>query len=346
MSDVLYEIIFLLIIRIIQLMVWIVMCLGITGIAAVIQRISKKKLIRWVIKIAATVTVCIIILMLVDDLGYIIKYRSMWFGIWLALSLTVTMITVIVQLINKKLRKKKPISWAKKTAGYVAFYIISLFAVMKFLGSYPGNWLVTDEEYCELAYELYNLNLGCYEYEKIYEGSHGEIVIEFKDISHISDHVLERTLEQRDYITIKTAVEEYIKENINFQAKRIDIWFRFSYGDTINHFYNFDPRTGEMEIDAPYWFVTNLHVNNFTELAEFYCDFAGIRGAVYSMEGIQDIKNLCNLTYLQLYMSGEAEKDIDMEEQYLEELNTLLPDCEIYLNQYIDIGPDWENFFE
>lgn len=46
MSDVLYEIFFLLIIRMIQLAVWIVICLGIAAIAAVIQRISKRKLIR------------------------------------------------------------------------------------------------------------------------------------------------------------------------------------------------------------------------------------------------------------------------------------------------------------
>lgn len=56
--------------------------------------------------------------MLVDDLIAIIKYGSMWFGIWLALCLTVTVVTVIVQLINKKLLKKKPIHWEKISCIY------------------------------------------------------------------------------------------------------------------------------------------------------------------------------------------------------------------------------------
>ena len=154
---------------------------------------------------------------------------------------------------------------------------------------------------------------------------------EFTDISHISDRVLERTLEQRDSITIKSVVEEYIQENISFQGKMI-ISFRLGSQEPINAIYNFDPRTGEMGTDTPYWFVTNAQVNNFTELAEFYGDFAGISGVIYSTEGIQDITNLCNLTYLELYISGTRKEKKDFEEYYLEELNTLLPDCEIYLH--------------
>lgn len=174
-----------------QLAVWILICLGIIAIAAVIQRISKRKLIRWVIKIAAVVTACIIILMLADDLSYIIKYISMQYGIWLASCLTVTIIIALVHLNNKSSVKRN-----------------------RFSG------LATDEEYRELAYELHHLNLDCYEYEKIYEGFYGKTVFEFTDISNISDRVLERTLEQRDYIMIKTAVEEYIQENISFQGKK------------------------------------------------------------------------------------------------------------------------------
>lgn len=330
---------------------WTLLWLGITAIAFIS---GKKKIARWIIRIVGPVTLCVMLWVLINALKYIIRRISIQYGIWLTSCLIVTMIIVLVHLFNKKIRKKKPIHWAIKLAGCVAFYVISFFVCLKLFGAYPGNWLGTDEEYRELAYELYQLNLDCYEYEKIYEGSHGEVFFEFTDISHISDRVLERTLEQRDYITIKAVVEDYIKENISFQGKRIDIWFRYSNGQTKNHIYNFDLRTGEMGTDTPYWFVTNASVNDFTELAEIYYDFAGIRGSVYSMENIQDLEKLSNLTYLQLYMSDDpylqlymsddTEKDIDFEEEYLEEITTILPNCEIYLNQYFRVYPDWENF--
>ena len=279
------------------------------------------------------------------EIVYFTMYWAIQFSVWLLLCLTVTVITVVVQLINKKFRKKKPIHWAIKLAGYAAFYTVSYFVIMNFLGAYPGNWLGTNKEYRELAYELYNLELDCHGYEEIYEGSNGEIVISFKEISYISDRNLETTMVQRDDIMIKTAVEEFIKENRNCQGKRIDIVFSLGSGQSQNHLYNFNPWTGEIGTGASYWFVTDAHVNSCTELAEFYHDFSGISGSVRSMEGIQDLANLCNLTYFQLYVSGGAKEDVNLEEQYLEELNTLLPDCEIHLNQYnIEIRPSWEEF--
>ncbi|MDE6529590.1 MAG: hypothetical protein K2K96_02320 [Lachnospiraceae bacterium] len=335
MADVSVQIVYLIIGRIIQLGVWLVLCLGITAVAAVLQWISKKKLIHWVIRIAVAATACIIIWMLVDDLIAIIKYGSMWFGIWLALCFAVTAVTVVVQLINKKLRKKKPIHWGIKLAGYAAFYAISLFAIMKLLGSYPGNWISIDKEYRELMYELYNQELNCYGYESIREGSNGEIVITFKENSHISDQNLETTMMQRDYIALKTATEEFMEVNENFQGKRINIAFRLSSGRTLCNIYNFDPRTGEMGTDAPCWFATGIiYANNCTELAEFYYDFFGISAGVRTMDDMQELANLRNLTCLQLYVGGAVREDKELEKQYLEELNTLLPDCEIHLNEY------------
>ncbi|MDE6714617.1 MAG: hypothetical protein K2K20_12895, partial [Lachnospiraceae bacterium] len=241
MSDVLDEITFLIIYRFIQLGVWILLCIAITAIVAGVT--SKKKLIRWIIKIDVAVTACIIIWIVVNDLCYIIKHRSMWFGIWLALCFTVTAVTVVVQLVNKKLRKKKPIHWTIKLAGYAAFYIISLFAIMKLLGSYPGNWLSIDKEYRELVYELYNLELDCHRYERIHRGfyDYGEMEISFEKNSY-----LDRTMAQRDYIALKNAVEEYMEENESFQGKRIYIAFSLSSQETICTIYNFNPETGEM----------------------------------------------------------------------------------------------------
>lgn len=352
MSDVLDEITFLIIYRFIQLGVWILLCIAITAIVAGFS--SKKRLIRWIIKIDVAVTACIIILMLVHDLIVIIKYEAMWFGIWLALCFAITAVTVVVQLINKKLRKKKPIHWAIKLTGYASFYIISLIAIMKLLGSYPGNWLSINKEYRGLAYELYNLTLECYEYKGISESIHGQIILyfrddnSFRDDKDISDQSLERTIKQRDHITVKNAVEDYVKMNGGFQGERIVIEYiteDIMDAEFTGQIYNFDPWTGEMGTDVPYWFVTDAHVNNCTELAELYRDFSGICGGVLSMEGIEDLANLCNLTYLELNVSGMDKEDKDLEEQYLEELNTLLPDCEIHLNQYnSEIRPAWENF--
>ena len=329
MSDVLGEIAFLIIGRIIQLGVWLVLCLGIVAIAVFIQWISKKKLIRWVIIIAVAATACIIIWMLVDDLSYIIKYRSMWFGTWMALCFAVTAVTVVVQLVNKKIRKKRPIHWAIKLAGYAAFYTISLFAIMKLLGAYPGNWLSIDKEYRELVYALYNQELYCYGYDRTYEGAYGEFVILFKE-----NRNRERTMEQRDYITLKTTVEEYMGVDESFQGKKINLAFSASSQETICNIFNFNPETGEMGIDVPCWFTTGIiFANNCTELVEFNHDFSGINASVETLDDMQELANLHNLTYLHLHVSGAVREDKALEEQYLEELNTLLPDCEIHLNQ-------------
>ncbi|MDE6530373.1 MAG: hypothetical protein K2K96_06340, partial [Lachnospiraceae bacterium] len=215
---------------------------------------------------------------------------------------------------------------------YAVFYTISYFVIMNLFGSYPGIWLSIDKEYRELVYELYNQELDCHGYEEIYEGSNGEIVIFFKENSYISDPILERTMVQRDYIALKTAVEEYMEVNESFQGKKINLAFRLSSGEYICDIYNFDPQTGEMGTDVPCWFATGISANNCTELAEIYHDFSGISAWVRTMDGIEDLTNLHNLTYLQLSVSGTVKEDNALEEQYLEELNTLLPDCEIHLN--------------
>lgn len=319
---------------------WMLLCLGIMGLVLIF---CEKKVVRRVIKVLGSVILCIILWAFVNVIIYIIRYESMWYGIWLTLCLTVTVVTVIVQLINKKLLKKKPIHWAKKLAAYIVFYAITLFVLWKglkpYLEPYPSNWLATDKEYRELAYELYNLELDCHGYEKVYEGSHGEIEITF-----IENRNWERTSEQRDYIAIKTVVEEYIKENRNCQGKRIDIRFYLGSGESQNHLYNFDPWTGEMGDDIPYWFVTDAHVNSCTELAELYHDFSGINAWVETLEDMQELTNMRNLTYLQLNVSGTVSENKALEEQYLEELNTLLPDCEIYLNQNNNTYPDWDKY--
>lgn len=327
---------FLLILMIIGLQVWLLFCCAVTAVAAVIQWISKKQLVLRTIRISVYATLCVIMFMLMY-LVYRIMYTLLWLGIWLALCLTVTLITVIVQLINKKLRKKKPIHWAKKTAGYAAFYIISLFAVMKLLGSYPGNWLGTDKEYRELAYELHHLNLEYYEYDYIYEGSHGETIFSFRSDNVIRDRSLARAIWQRDYIAIKNTVEEYIKMNGSLQEEKIEIEFLAGFGvenawDYAGFIYNYNPRTGEVGTDDSYWFISNIEANNCTELAEFYHDFSGISASVETMDDIQELANLCNLSYLQLDVGGTVREDKDLKEQYLEELNILLPNCEIHIN--------------
>ena len=345
MLEVIFEIIFCLVFRMIQLMIWMAICLGIIAIVAIIQWISKRKLIRWVIKIAAVVTACIIILMLVDDLSYIIKYISMQYGIWLASCLTITMIIVLMHLINKKIRKKKPVHWTIKLTGCAAFYVISFFVCLKLFGSYPGNWLETDEEYRELAYELYYLNLEYYEYDYIHEGPQGEIVFEFRSDDVIWDRTLARTVWQRDFITVKNAVEEYIKANGSFEEERIKIEFLAGFGpanawEYTGFIYNFNPETGETaDADNSCWFVTDIEANNCTELAEFYQDFSWISADVQTMDGIQDLASLSNLTYLQLYVSDTVNEDNDLKEKYLKELNTLLPDCEIYLKHHNITSP-------
>lgn len=256
-----------------------------------------------------------------DDLIAIIKYGSMWFGIWLSVCFAVTTVAVVVQLINKKFCKKKPIHWAKKLAGYVAFYTISLFAIMKFFGSYPGNWLLINKEYRELAYELYNLTLECYEYRGISEGIRGQIILYFRDDNYfrddkdISDQSLERTIKQRDHITIKNAVEDYVKMNGGFQGERIEIEFSeidpslcHAWAFT-GHIYNFDPWTGETGTDASYWIVKDVDVNNCTELAELYHDFSGISASVDTMYDMRELANLHKLTYLELNVSGMDKED-------------------------------------
>lgn len=170
---------FIIIYMIMRFAPWLLLCLGITGLAFIF---CEKKMFCWILRIVTSLTLCIILWVLVDD---IIKYE-LWYGIWLLLCVSVTVITAAVQLINKKIRKKKPIHWAIKLAGYAAFYTISYFASMNLFGSYPGNWLATDKEYRELAYELYHLEQDCYGYEGIHKGSHGEIVFSFEEITYHS----------------------------------------------------------------------------------------------------------------------------------------------------------------
>ncbi|MDE6744588.1 MAG: hypothetical protein K2J95_11970 [Lachnospiraceae bacterium] len=326
---------------------WVLLCLGIMGL--VLISFGKKEA-RWVIKILGSVILCIILWAFVNVINYIIVYESMWYGIWLALCLTVTVVTVIVQWINKKLLKKKPIHWAKKLAAYVVFYAITLFVLWKglkpYLEPYPSNWLATNKVYRELAYELYNLELDCYEYERIHKGSDGEIVISFEEHSYLSDHILRRTLQQRDYIVIKTAVEEYMEVNESFQGNKINLDFRIGgSGGPLCSIYNFDPETGEIGTEVPRWFAEGIYANNCTELAEFYHDFSKISASIETIDDMQELANLRNLTYLHLYVGGAVREDKELEKQYLEELNTLLPDCEIHLNQYnIEIRPAWEEF--
>ena len=326
---------FLMIFMFMCLQVWLLFCCAVSAVVMLIQWIRKRQLDLGTIRISAYATLCVIMLMLMY-LIYRIMYTLMWLGIWLALCFTVTMITVIVQLINRKLRKKKPIHWAKKTAGYAAFYIISLFVVMKLWESYPGNWLWTDKEYRELAYELHHLNLEYYEYDYISEGSQGEIFFSFISDNVIRDRSLARIIWQRDFIAIKNAVEEYIKINGSFQEERIEIEFLAGFGvsgawEYAGHIYNFNPETGEMGTDGSYWFISDIEANNCTELAEFYHDFSGISTSVETMDDIQELANLYNLTYLQLDVGGTVRVDKDLKEQYLEELNTLLPNCEIHI---------------
>lgn len=326
--------------RLLQLVIWLLLC---CAVVAVVDGISKKSMVQRTIKIAAYMTVGIIILMLAH-LIYVIMYSSMWLGIWLASCLTVTMIIVLVHLINKKIRKKKPVHWAIKLAGCAVFYMISFFVFMKLLGSYPGNWLGTDEKYRELAYELHHLNTEYYEYDYIYEGSRGEIVFTFRSDDVIWDRTLARTIWQRDFITVKNTIEEYIKRNGSFEEERIEIEFLAGFGpvnawEYTGCIYNFNPETGETGADDSYWFVKGIEANDCTELAEFYEDFSGISADVQTMDGIQDLASLSNLTYLQLYVSDTVNEDNDLKEQYLEELNTLLPDCEIYLKHHNITSP-------
>lgn len=312
-----------------ELIIWLLLCLTVTAIVAVVQLTNKKirqlNPVRRTIKIAAYATIGFITLMLLE-IVYFTMYWAMQFSVWLLLCLIVTVIMAAVQLINKKIRKKKPIHWAIKLAGYVVFYTISLFAIMKFLGAYPGNWFGIDREYRELVYALYNQELYCYRYDgTTHEGFYGEYIISFEKNTG-------RTMEQRDYITLKTTVEEYMEVNESFQGKKINLAFCLSSQESICNIYNFNPETGEMGTNVPCWFVKGIYANNCTELAENYHDFSGISGRVGTLDDMQELTNIRNLTYLQLYVGGAVREDKALEEQYLEELNTLLPDCEIHLN--------------
>ena len=312
-----------------ELIIWLLLCLTVTAIVAVVQLTNKKirqlNPVRRTIKIAACATIGFIMLMLLE-IVYFTMYWAMQFSVWLLLCLIVTVIMAAVQLINKKIRKKKPIHWAIKLAGYVVFYTISLFAIMKFLGAYPGNWFGIDREYRELVYALYNQELYCYRYDgTTHEGFYGEYIISFEKNSG-------RTMEQRDYITLKTTVEEYMEVNESFQGKKINLAFCLSSQESICNIYNFNPETGEMGTNVPCWFVKGIYANNCTELAENYHDFSAISGRVGTLDDMQELTNIRNLTYLQLYVGGAVREDKALEEQYLEELNTLLPDCEIHLN--------------
>ena len=329
---------------IVSLCLWLLLSLGIITITAIC---GEKKLARLIVKIAAGITLCVLLI----NINSIIK-GDLQMGLWLALCLGVTILTLLVQLINKKIRKKKPIHWAKKLAGYLVFYvafcILSLFIIMKLFGTYPGNYLAVDKEYRTLAYELYNATLERYEYSSISKGDHGEIIISFKD-HDLSDGSQDRTVKQRDHIIIKNAVEEYFKRNGGLQRE----WIEIEILDTVydihtwehaGYIYNFNPLTGEMGTDAPYWFITGVDANDCTELAEFYQDFSGINCTVRSMEGVQELTNLSSLAYLELNGVEEG-----LEGQYLEEVSALLPDCEIYINQYdnhlhSNLLPAWKEF--
>ena len=334
-----------------ELFIWLVLCLIVVAVVEFLNKKNQKKNpVDRAIKLATYATIGLIMLMPLE-IVYFTMYGDMQFSVWLLVCQIVTVITAVVQMINKKIRKKKSIHWTIKLTGYTAFYAITLFVVWKVLEPYPSNWLGTDKEYRELAYELYNLTLERYEYRKISEGAHGEIVLYFRDDKDITDQNLERTIKQRDHIMIKNLVEEYIKMNGGFQGERIEI--EFSEIDPslcahawafAGHIYNFNPLTGEIGTDASYWFVTDVEVNNCTELTELYHDFSGISASVDTMDDMRELANLCNLTYLELNFSGMDREDQGLEEQYLEELNTLLPDCEIYLNQNKHISPAWGNF--
>ena len=310
-----------------ELFIWLVLCLIVVAVVEFLNKKNqKKKPVDRAKKLAAYATIGFIMLMPLE-IVYFTMYWAMQFSVWLLLCLIVTVITAAVQLINKKIRKKKPIHWAIKLAGYAVFYTISLFAIMKLLGSYPGNWLGIDREYRELVYALYNQELYCHEYREVYEGFYGEFVISFTES-------LGGTMEQRDYITLKNVVEEYMEVNESFQEKRINLNFRLSSGESLCNIFNFNPETGEMGTDVPCWFNTGIvFANNCTELAELYHDFSGINASVKTLDDMQELANLHNLTYLHLHVSGAVREDKALEEQYLEELNTLLPDCEIHLNQ-------------
>ena len=308
-----------------ELFIWLVLCLVVVAVVEFLNKKNqKKKPVDRAKKLAAYATIGFITLMLLE-IVYFTMYWAMQFSVWLLLCLIVTVIMAAVQLINKKIRKKKPIHWAIKLAGYVAFYAITLFVVCKILEPYPSNWFATNKEYRELVYELYNQELYCHEYREVYKGFYGEFVISFTES-------LGGTMEQRDYITLKNAVEDYMEVNESFQEKRINLDFCLSSGEPLCNIYNFDPETGEMGADVPWWFVKSIYANNCTELAEFYHDFSGINASVKTLDDMQELANLHNLTYLHLYVGGAVREDKELEKQYLEELNTLLPDCEIHLN--------------
>ena len=319
------RIISLFLICVVELCIWPLLCLVVAGVVQLInKKIRKKKPTGRGIKLAAYATIGFITLVLLE-IVYFTMYWFLQFSVWLLLCLIVTLITAAVQLINKKIRKKKPIHWAIKLVGYVAFYATTLFVVCKILEPYPSNWFATNKEYRELVYELYNQELYCHEYREVYKGFYGEFVISFTES-------LGGTMEQRDYITLKNAVEEYMEVNESFQEKRISLNFRLSSGESLCNIFNFNPEMGEMGTDVPCWFVKGIYANNCTELAEIYHDFSGISARVGTLDDMQELANIRNLTYLKLYVNGMDKEDQDLEVQYLEELNTLLPDCEIHLN--------------
>ncbi|MDE6529521.1 MAG: hypothetical protein K2K96_01965, partial [Lachnospiraceae bacterium] len=124
-----------------ELFIWWLLCLVVVAVVQLInKKIRKKKPTGRAIKLAAYATIGFIMLIALE-IVYLTMYWAMQFSVWLLLCLIVTVITAAVQLINKKLRKKKPIPWAIKLAGYAVFYTISYFVIMNLFGSYPGIWL-------------------------------------------------------------------------------------------------------------------------------------------------------------------------------------------------------------
>lgn len=100
------RIISLFLICVVKLCIWPLLCLIVAGVVQLInKKIRKNKPTGRAIKLAAYATIGFITLVLLE-IVYFTMYWAIQFSVWLLLCLTVTVITVVVQLINKKFRKK------------------------------------------------------------------------------------------------------------------------------------------------------------------------------------------------------------------------------------------------